>query len=106
MTFGFVVAVTLAIVAFHQRETAIHERNIAEARLLDKQGQEVFEDQPLLGLGLVMEGLALAPMDAADVRASIAESIRALARRGRLLKFGSDIQGVSWSPDAPRFLVN
>ena len=106
VTFGLVVAVTLAVVAFHQRQTAVRERNIAEARLLDKQGQEVFEDQPLLGLRLVMEGLALAPKDAKNVQTSITNTIRILAGRGRLLKLGADIRTAMLSPDASRFLLD
>ncbi|MEW8693296.1 MAG: toll/interleukin-1 receptor domain-containing protein [Candidatus Thiodiazotropha endolucinida] len=106
MTFGLIVSVTLAVLAFHQRQTAVRERSIAEARLLDKQGQEVFEDQPLLGLRLVLEGLALTPKDAKEVQASITNTIRTLAVRGRLLKLGTDIQTAMLSPDASRFLLD
>jgi hypothetical protein len=67
------------------------------------QGQEAFEDEPLLGLRLALEAWALVPEDDANLRASILPAIQQMASHGRLWKFANHTEDVSrfgglWKP--------
>ena len=78
---------------------------VARARLLTIQGRTVSEDQPLLGLRLALEGLALAPPEDSPSRTSITQSIAEIAQRGRLMNLGTDFDAVYPSPDGARWIV-
>lgn len=114
---------TLLIFAESQRRNALREGNLAatadaermrsetaealaRAQLLSAQGQDVFEENPLLGLRLVIEGLELVPVDNVAARESIEVVIHDLARRGRLLKFGNDIERIYLIPETSTLILD
>ncbi|UCH26424.1 MAG: toll/interleukin-1 receptor domain-containing protein [Trueperaceae bacterium] len=75
---------------------AQRDAHIARARELASQGQVVFAEEPLLGLRLVLEGLVLAPADDEETGKFLADAMREVSSKGRLLKLGDDIDQV-WS---------
>jgi WD40 repeat protein len=79
---------------------------LARAWTLVAQGRAEFESQPLLGLRLALEGLALAPPGDADVNALIAESVWELAKWGRILKLGDDIEEAYANPDGSVLILD
>jgi hypothetical protein len=79
---------------------------IAQAQLLATQGQLAYVEQPLLGLRLALEGLALAPAEASDARASILASLQEMAKKGCLLTLGMDVERVHSSPDGSIVVVD
>ncbi len=96
-------AVAAQSLAEHQRIEAERQAQIAFAGKLAAQGQAVYEDNPLLGLRLAVEGYAFAPLDDADTRQSTANTIRKLIVSGRALKLGDDIKSIY--PDAVNSFV-
>ncbi len=81
----------LAAWAWRQSQIAQREERLARARLLVAQGQAEFEEKPLLGLRLAIEGLALLTPKDEKIKAFTVSVIRELAKSGRLLKMSDGI---------------
>jgi energy-coupling factor transporter ATP-binding protein EcfA2 len=75
------------------------------ARYLVAEGQVVFEERPLLGLRLVLEGLAAAPEIAGDSRTPLVAALRDLSAKGRVLKLGDDVEQVYPVGDNSAFVL-
>lgn len=73
--------------AIEQQRLAQYQALLARARYLETQGQTVYEKQPLLGLRLVLEGLALLPIEDIANRMSLTATARQLAAGGRLISW-------------------
>ncbi len=73
---------------------------------LNAQGQARFEAQPLLGLRLALEALALAPDEDIELRTSIEPVINQLASKGRVLNPGKDIRQLFASADGMSLVVD
>lgn len=99
-------AVNAAATADANRLRAEAAQREARARLLTAQGLALFEDQPLLGLRLTLEGLALIPAGEAGLRASFADAVRQLLAQGRIAKLGGDIHSLYPSPDAALLILD
>ncbi len=78
----------------------------SRARLLAAQGLAVSDQDPLLGLGLTLEALALIPAEAPQVRASFADAVRGRLAGGRIANLGADIHQLYASPSADLLIVD
>ena len=83
--------------------TAVSPTNALQ---LAQKGQELYEDAPLLGLGLALEAWSLIPPENGAVKDPIIKLIQEMAAQGRLLKLGDDVENVKPSPDGANFLVH
>lgn len=92
------------ILADTAKATAVAAANEARARLLVAQAQQVFEEDPLLGVRLGLEGLALASQGTSQTQTDLADAVARLMKQGRVLKFGSDLEQLYPSPDSKRFV--
>jgi WD40 repeat protein len=101
-----VVAMVVAGFAAWQWRVATDAAHLARARALAAIGQSTFEEQPLLGVDLALEGLRLVPGGNVEAQASILDGIRQMASQGRLLKLGADVFGATPSPDSSRFVLH
>jgi WD40 repeat protein len=79
---------------------------LAWVRALVAQGQARFEAQPLVGLRLALEALALAPDGDVELRTSIESVIDQLAGRGRVSNIGEDVRRLSASADGLSVVVD
>ena len=79
---------------------------LARARQILAQGQVVFEEQPLLGLRLALEGLKRAPEENSAAQEELAGAVRALAGQGRLSKLGDNIEDIFASPDRSLIILD
>lgn len=86
-----VVMTVLAGIAQVQTWRAEREERLARARLLVAQGQAEYEEKPLLGLRLALEGLAMLPPGDEKTKEFTVNVIRRLVKSGRLLKIGDGI---------------
>jgi hypothetical protein len=103
---ALVVISVFASVAVWFWRNADESARLDRARLLVEQGQNVFEERPLFGLRLAIEGLAGAPTANPDAYNSMLKTVRELAGQGRLLKFGADIEAVYPSSDGSVFILD
>jgi hypothetical protein len=103
--FALVVSV-LAVIALVQRNEAQHQTEIVFAGKLAAQGQNAFEDNPLLGLRLALEGYAFAPANDVDSRLSTANTIRQLIAPGRVLKLGGNVEQIFPNKDISSFVLD
>jgi WD40 repeat protein len=107
VSIALVVAVVLAVVALVQRSTAIHERNVADARLYDGEAQQLASSQPVVGLQVAEAAVKLAPSTVTTdaLRQSLEQSLE----RVRIFlnpDSASPVAGDAiWSPDGTRLLV-
>ena len=86
--------------------TAAAARNLANARWLVAAGQEAFEEQnPGLGMELVLQGLALVP-GAEEKESVLANSRQRIFQWGRIASFGDDVRSYYVNPDRSRLLVD
>jgi WD40 repeat protein len=76
----------------------------AFARYLATQAQEVYEDQPLLGMRLMIEGLAQIRPDDLEYTDLLSATVQ-MARQGRLYKFADDGYTIYPSPDGTVFIL-
>jgi energy-coupling factor transporter ATP-binding protein EcfA2 len=79
---------------------------LARARLLVSEGRGIFEERPLLGLRLALEGLATLPSDNTQERPSILATIAEMAKAGRSLKLTADMERSFPSPNSSVFVLN
>jgi WD40 repeat protein len=100
------VAVALEAEAQAQAARADAAERLARAWTLVAQGRTEFESRPLLGLRLALEGLALVPPGDADVQALVVESVWDLAKWGRILKLGDDVEGAYANPDGSVLILD
>ncbi|MEM7115773.1 MAG: hypothetical protein AAF614_25255 [Chloroflexota bacterium] len=99
------IAVIAAIFAGIFGIQARSESIRANARALVGQGQAVFEEDPLLGLALILEGLALANDD--DKQDILGDSRERIFRQGRIRSWGSGTtREIQLSPDGNWLLLN
>jgi WD40 repeat protein len=105
VSIALVVAVALAIVALVQRSTAVHERNVAEARQYDAEAQQLASSQPVVGLQVAEAAVKVAPSTVTTdaLRQALEQSLE----RIRIpLNLDSPSAGDAiWSPDGTRLLV-
>ncbi|WP_420630210.1 hypothetical protein [Candidatus Leptofilum sp.] len=80
-------------------------QNLANARYLVSEGQRLFEDNPQLGLSLVLEGLMLAQThnQESDV---LADTQKQMFHLGRTKLIGSQIEDIALSPNEIWLLVD
>jgi len=64
------------------------------AQTISHQGEILYEENPLLGLSLVLEAWKIAQSSYIDIKDSIEEVIYRLASKGRLRKLGDSVYGV------------
>ena len=109
----FLAAVTAAGVAvnrqrFAQRQSTLvaTTAQLARAKELSVHGQFVFEEEPLLGVRLAVEGLALFPDGEENDLITHMEILRDLTSLGRLAKIGSDIEEIISSENSPFIIVD
>jgi hypothetical protein len=102
-----IVAILGAYLGITGQWRAEKQANRARANFLAVSGKQVFEEHPLLGLRLALEGLALLPENDADDAKRIVETIRDMAKEGRLSKLGSavGIKKDSFVPDGAVFVL-
>jgi WD40 repeat protein/energy-coupling factor transporter ATP-binding protein EcfA2 len=90
--------------------TAIAELNeqsrLDRARLLVFRGEDIFEEEPLLGLRLATEGLALVPPDAADAHDQIRQAVNEMAAHGRLARLSGSAEQMYPSPNQQVFVLD
>ena len=97
----------IAATAEAEAERATAAERLANARLLAALGEAEFENDPLSGLALVLEGLALAKTDeSGEVDLALANSISEVSQRGRLLKWGDDVEELRAVPDRAAMIVD
>ncbi len=99
------VAVALAIVALIQRSTAIHERNVAQARQYDVEAQQLTTSAPEVGLQVALQAVKVAPSDATTnaLRQALEQSRERI--RYQLNTAPPRAGDAVWSPDGTRLLV-
>jgi hypothetical protein len=98
----------VAVVAFFTaggalwfRNSAIQAERLARARLLVSEGRRIAADNPLLGLRLALEGLAVAPVADTQLVSDTAD----LPATGRVLSFGNDVESITPSPDGSLVVI-
>ncbi|MFL6415778.1 MAG: protein kinase domain-containing protein, partial [Bryobacteraceae bacterium] len=98
--------------ATQQRDRALSAERAAtlaasvdRARLLDEEARGQAEAQPLLGLRLALEGLALVPPERMDIRTPIVQTIAEIAGRGRLARLSAKAEKVFPSGDGTTFVI-
>jgi WD40 repeat protein len=101
VTFGLVIALVLAVLAWFQRNEAVSQANIALARQLAAQGEVVRSERPDLlqrTVLLAVESLKRYPTLEADqlLRQGLPLLPRAVGQR---MKHGGPVQAVAFSPD-------
>jgi hypothetical protein len=84
-------------VAQREAARALHATQIALARNLVTQGQMEYEENPLLGLQLTLEGLLTVPEGEETRLKELTEPVSGLALQGRLLKLGDDVEDIFMS---------
>lgn len=94
LVFLLIGAALLTAFAFDQRQEAVHQGTIAEARMLISQGEAEFDADPLIGLRIAAEGLARVPEGEAELTASLTKRVAAMAAQGRVTKVSSDVREV------------
>lgn len=101
VTFGFVVAIVLAVLAWFQRNEAVSQANIALARQLAAQAELTQSERPSLlqrSVLLAVESLKRYPTLEADQL--LRQGLRLLPRAvGRPMKHHGPVQAVAFSPD-------
>jgi WD40 repeat protein len=106
MYLGTALVTTLLVAAvagwFWYSATIAQQRGLAQN--LVAQGQAVYEEHPLLGMRLVLEGLAWLPQDD-PMRTDVISTTAQLAKQGRLEKLVSDGVSISSSPDNAVFIL-
>jgi WD40 repeat protein len=105
------VSLVAALYAFNRqavadRETAKAERaaQLAQAGELVAMGQVEFEDRPLLGLYLALEGLMSLPGGEETRLEDVRRTTINLAKQGRLLKLGDDVEAI-YAPENPVWFI-
>jgi hypothetical protein len=96
---------TMAVLAWLAAVRSYRAENLAQSRFLMAKAQLEFEEKPLLGLRLALEGLALVPPDDAKGRDGMAKDVSKFAQWGRLSKLGADVKEVTLRPDKTAFTV-
>jgi hypothetical protein len=99
------VFLTVAGVAVWFWHAATLSASLDRARLLAEQGRDQADDQPLLGLRLVLEGLALTPSERADIRTPMVQTIAEIASGGRLARLSAEAEKVYASEDGTTFVI-
>lgn len=95
-----------AIFSNNQRIEAVRQANISEARALVAKGRLVSDNDPLLGLRLILEAREVLPKDEGDTSSDIDDEIRNIIRDGRLSKFGNDdVTNIFVNSDSSLFVV-
>ncbi|VAW30412.1 High-affnity carbon uptake protein Hat/HatR [hydrothermal vent metagenome] len=77
--------------------------SLTGAQLLVSQGQSLFEEDPLLGLGLVLEGASQINNQAPDN--VLINSLQQMAKQGRIGSF-SNVENIYVSPDESWFMID
>lgn len=125
--FSLMIAIITAIYAFVQRNEAkqtaqqlikereradqearraseVHSAQMARASELVAKGELEYEENPLLGLQVALEGLMILP-DGEETRLKdLTRAANNLALRGRLLKLGDDVGSV-YLPEIPDWFI-
>ncbi len=105
LTVFLFIAIGAAWLAMRQTDRAEQQARIALARQLAAQGQAEFANNPLLGVRLALEGLALASPEDVNFRKELVKQTGELAQSGRLLKLGEDVEETHLSPDGSVFVL-
>ncbi len=105
VTFGLAVAIVLAVVALIQRSSAIHERNVAQAGLLDSRAQNAYTTDPERSVVLAVKAAQITPgsVTEAALREAIAKS--PIRERYDLDQATPTAGDAVWNPDGTRLLV-
>jgi len=91
------VAVTVAgIVAVLQRDEAIHQRNVAEARRIAAQADALREQRPDVSLMLAVQALKIAPVT--EAHNSLAATLAQSHYAGSLVGHNGQINGIAVNP--------
>ncbi len=108
-TIGGLMAALLVISGFaggavwFWHSAATSER-VIRARYLVSEAQNVFSDRPLLGLRLVLEGMAVAPANDLELQNSLYATVRQMAEQGRVQKLASDATDLFQTQDRTRIV--
>ncbi len=100
------LVLTSAGFAWWQRDLANLQTDIATSRLLLNQGLELFEDEPLLGLRLALEGLALVPSRETILEQSFVASVFNMAKQGRLAISKNNVNSIHFGDEESNILIN
>ncbi len=107
VSIALVVAIALAIVALIQRSTAIHERNVAQARQYDAESENLATKNPVQGVLFAVKAAQLAPGTATND--ALRQAILQSHERVRYYPPTPDVTPVApdalWSPDGVHLLV-
>lgn len=76
-----------------------------DALKIADQGQELYEEHPLLGLRLMLEAWALLPDENQAAKDRIMIRIQEMTARGRLVKLAENLRNIIVNPDKSSFLI-
>jgi serine/threonine protein kinase len=103
---ALLVALVTGVAAAVLGIRAERSSRLTQARYLAAQGRNVFAERPLLGLRLVVEGLALIGPDEQLTRTALISEAVQLAEQGRLPQLMNDGQKITASPYSVEELVH
>jgi WD40 repeat protein len=103
--FAIMVISGIALVAIQQwsMASALSSRNLA--RLLMAEGGQLYEQQPLLAVRTTLEALAVVSERDQELRAAAVKDLASMASHGRLMRIGTDGDGIAVSPDNKTFVL-
>lgn len=99
-------AVSAGATAISDRNESERQARIDRARLIVTRGQTIYENDPLSGLRLVLEGLARLPIDETKNRPFVLNSLKEMIGKGRVYKVGEDVQSLYGSPDNSLLIID
>jgi energy-coupling factor transporter ATP-binding protein EcfA2 len=87
-------------------QTAERNGHVSQARFLIAEGQRLYDEQPLLGLRLMAEGLASVPQDETTIEHDLAAAVIGYVRQGRVGVLAQDATNIlAGSLDAAPMLI-
>jgi WD40 repeat protein len=102
---GVILAVAIALTAryiYTEYQKGLSRKALEYAT----QGEAAYQQHPLLGIQLTLEGLALAPASDTLTQRTIQGTLRSLVASGRLLHLGGDVEGFAPSPNGTYFILD